>query len=195
MPALFVRLAGCNLQCPLCDTDYTSERLTVKPLDALEMIFAKNHSPHIRLVVFTGGEPFRQNLAPLVRILREYQFLVQIETNGSLWVEDFPWDDATIVCSPKTAVNERLAQQVHSWKYVLRAGQVDPRDGLPTSALGMPTPPGRPLANTPRERIYVQPCDEQDSELNQRNLEATLQSCLQFGYRLCLQQHKIVGLP
>ena len=22
-PAIFIRLAGCNLQCPACDTDYT----------------------------------------------------------------------------------------------------------------------------------------------------------------------------
>ena len=25
--SVFVRLAGCNLQCPMCDTDYTSNRV------------------------------------------------------------------------------------------------------------------------------------------------------------------------
>ena len=28
-PAVFIRLAGCNLQCPSCDTNYTSKRRTM----------------------------------------------------------------------------------------------------------------------------------------------------------------------
>ena len=30
-PAIFIRLAGCNLQCPGCDTDYTSKREHLSP--------------------------------------------------------------------------------------------------------------------------------------------------------------------
>src|SRR5574343_1826946 len=65
-PAVFVRLAGCNLQCPGCDTDYTQNRARLDYEIILSIIrdqLALTASK-ANLIVVTGGEPFRQNIAP-----------------------------------------------------------------------------------------------------------------------------------
>jgi organic radical activating enzyme len=65
---------------------------------------------------------------------------------------------------------------------------------LPTSILLNGLRPARPPEGY-KHRIYVQPLDEQDPEANHRNLIACREVCLQHGYTLCLQLHKIAGLP
>jgi len=130
-PAIFVRLAGCNLQCPGCDTDYTSQRLKMSPIGALSLIETfKGYS----LIVITGGEPFRQNLGPLVSELRHANYQVQIETNGTIYDNNFLYDLATIVCSPKTAsIHKNMHSVIDAYKYVLQAGHISKEDGLPES--------------------------------------------------------------
>jgi 7-carboxy-7-deazaguanine synthase len=189
-PSVFVRLAGCNLQCPFCDTDYTSIRTEKTPDEVVDLVRALR--PY-GLVVFTGGEPLRQNLGPAIRALLEAGYRVQIETNGTFYREDVPWDDIITVCSPKTPkIHPQLIPHIHALKYVVESGKADPIDGLPTETLGG-HPPARP---TPESTaiIYVQPMDEQDEELNGRHTEEALTSCFKFGYRLCLQTHKFIGL-
>src|SRR5262245_30518232 len=59
--AIFLRLAGCNLQCPLCDTEYTKRNewsIETVVDKIIENQFPENR--HNQLVVITGGEPFRQ---------------------------------------------------------------------------------------------------------------------------------------
>ena len=119
--------------------------------------------------------------------------ILQIETNGTNIPDDFFADDAIVVCSPKNNhIAPRTKPVVHSWKYVLRHDAVDEVDGLPTSALGMKSRSSRP---TNSNQVYLQPCDDKDPEVNQLNLEATVKSCMKFGYRLCLQIQKIVNMP
>ena len=188
-PAVFLRLAGCNLQCPWCDTDYTSQRERMSVFDVLELI--TNIRPS-GLVVVTGGEPMRQNIGPLCKALLVNGYKPQIETNGTFCQEDLP-DGVIVVCSPKTPkLHKDSGKFVSAWKYVLQAGYVG-EDGLPTSALGGPSP-ARPTNNA---EVYLQPLDEGDGllgPLNQANLDAVVASCMQHGYRLCLQTHKLIGL-
>ena len=201
-PAVFVRTAGCVYQCPLCDTDYTSNRRTLQVEQLVDEVLSEHKGP--TLVVVTGGEPFRQNLLPLVDRLLMLQYRVQIETSGALW-QKLPYEDITVVCSPKADhIHPKL--RPNAWKYVVRAGEVDPHDGLPTTVLGMNVRPARPVF-LPRDgsigsecptyvaaHIYVQPVDEQDAEQNKRNMEQAVKSCMQYGYRFGLQMHKIAGL-
>jgi len=197
MPATFVRLAGCNLQCPLCDTEYTTRK--VVSVDDIVQIVSDRHVIHVPdLVVITGGEPFRQPIELLVNALLKEGYRVQIETNGTLYRKlDFTHERLTVVCSPKaSSVNRNLLPWIAAFKYVATADSLDSASGLPVHALEHPNakglfwpPPGH------RAEVYLQPVDEQDDERNARNLRAVVQACRQHGHRLCLQVHKIINLP
>lgn len=197
-PCVFVRLAGCNLQCPSCDTEYTSTRLKVDIAGIVRAI--QNMLPakiDHKLVVITGGEPFRQNISELARLLVHDNFHVQVETNGTLAPSPmFPEQGTTIVCSPKAGrVNALLWPLIDAYKYVLNYDSMD-LDGLPIRALNHTAAPrvARPHVgfNGP---IYLQPCDSKDPEENAVNLRAVKRSCMQHGYLLQLQIHKIIDVP
>lgn len=197
-PAVFIRLAGCNLKCLGCDTDYTSHREQM----TMEAIYNKVKSllPRNRLVVITGGEPFRQNIKYLVRWLADSNYRVQIETNGSIYRPDFPFDLATIVCSPKVGkMHPEMVIQVAAWKYIIEGGSgnrhVDEADGLPVTVLGKTMRVQRPpVMIGVRPQVYVQPFDSGNPEVNQLHLAAAIWSAQTFGYKLCVQIHKIIGL-
>ena len=193
-PAVFVRLAGCNLQCPLCDTEYTSTRTPMDPRSLLAYVSQVNRAAS--LIVVTGGEPFRQPaaLSAFVRIADDSGYTVQVETNGTLPVpDDFP-ADAVIVVSPKTGtVHRSVASRSVHWKYVAKHGGISRFDGLPLHALEHPVSPM--LARPPHGvTVYLQPVDEGNSLANNANQKAVVEACLAFGHTLCLQMHKIVGV-
>ena len=192
--ATFIRLYGCNLQCPLCDTDYTSKRTQMTEIDIL---VAVKQYPN-ELIVITGGEPYRQDIYSLVEVLQLADYTVQIETNGT-YNRPMP-SGTTIVCSPKEDyLGVGMPGRVTHYKYVIHHRAVHKADGLPTLALAHKTSKGgilaRPPLGFPSERIYVQPVDTGDSAIDEKNLQAAIVSCRQFGYTLCLQVHKIINLP
>lgn len=199
-PATFVRLGGCNLKCPMCDTEYTDGVQKVRPkyiLDRVEELTAPN-----RIVVITGGEPFRQNLNPLVAMLIDNNFTVQIETNGSLapTIEEMLLcsPHLKIVCSPKTGrIDPKLAPYVSAYKYVIHSDDVCVIDGLPNRALGLRCAKlARPLPNLTGKipTMYVQPVDAKNDLENMQHLNATIRSAMTHGYTLCLQVHKIINV-
>lgn len=199
-PAIFVRLAGCNLQCPGCDTDYTStrKRMSVAILRAAVDELKQDEQPDAPkpLVVITGGEPFRQNITHICLSLVKGGYKVQIETNGTLPPSPGLDPSVSIVCSPKTGkINEGVAARVNALKYVVKAGLVVPRDGLPIRALDHTCAPS--VAKPPegfKGPIYIQPMDEGNIPANRRNIEAAKQSCLSHGHILQMQVHKVIGV-
>lgn len=194
--ALFIRLAGCNLQCPGCDTEYTQGRKTVTLGDMWNLIddVLPEAERRGRLVVVTGGEPFRQNLTPLLGMLHGMGFEIQIETNGTLPIPQGTFVMATVVCSPKGRIHPTVKAGCRYYKYVLQDGHIA-EDGLPSSVLGGPLPIDRPLrAGVDNLTIYVQPMDEKDDEANERNLLACVESVKKHGFTLCIQIHKIIGV-
>lgn len=199
--AVFVRLAGCNLQCPGCDTEYTKGRRRVTPSELLDEVFSASPlSPKKPLVVITGGEPFRQNLADFCRLLALSRFPIQIESNGVLAptpaMEDLIRAGfVEVVISPKTSrISPVWGQLAKAFKYVLQDGAVS-SDLLPITALEHRATPR--VARPPEDfngPIYVNPMDEKDVVRNHLNLLAVVQATMERGYIAGVQMHKIMDM-
>jgi organic radical activating enzyme len=78
LPALFLRLGGCNLSCPWCDTEYsTFEMVDVETILKRLSAFPRKH------LILTGGEPLiLPALEHLLAQLKEAGYWVALETNG-----------------------------------------------------------------------------------------------------------------
>ena len=69
IPATFLRLSGCNLNCSFCDTDYKeSKDLSVELVK--ESVLNHLKSNNIHTLIITGGEPFLQ-WYELVELIKE----------------------------------------------------------------------------------------------------------------------------
>jgi 7-carboxy-7-deazaguanine synthase len=104
-PSVFVRLAGCPVRCPWCDTKYAWDFSAGEELDTGQIIQRVDQWP-CRFVVLTGGEPMvgpdfavRAGLAELTRRLKGLGKHVTIETSGILFIPDLACDLMSI--SPK----------------------------------------------------------------------------------------------
>ena len=205
MPAVFVRLAGCNLCCPFCDTEYTEGRKQMSPTTVLAKVESVSQGSQTGLVVITGGEPFRQpeGLKELIDTLVFAGYFIQVESNGSLappksvlWTKDTSLrQGAYLVCSPKSGiVHPEVWRAACCAKYVGTANDLCD-DGLPRQALGHPVKDK--LARPPvsfSNPIYLQPVDHQDEIQNKANLDAVVESCMKHGYTIQVQIHKLLGM-
>jgi organic radical activating enzyme len=213
LPAIFLRLANCNLRCFFCDTEF--EKVSALAggghysADVLgQKLVALMLKHRCELIVITGGEPMLQPLPSLFDSFADMEVRFQIETAGTCWPEGLEsWfgDDnfLTIVTSPKTGrVLAEIEKYTNAWKYIIRAGETDDEDGLPngsTQLIGSKTRLYRPdglgsFADFDRRCIFVQPCDEAGIHKGRANVEEAARIAMKYGYRLSLQLHKIAGL-
>jgi len=189
MPAVFIRLGGCNLACEFCDTmfdDFTSMPLP-EIMEQVHKLSRNDGGARVRnLVVVTGGEPMRQNIEKLCEALLAAGFTVQIETNGTIYRE-LPLG-VEIVCSPKSTENgytplrPDLLARVSALKFVISASD-EKYKRVPEI--------GQSSRNIP---VFVQPMDECDAAKNAANTQLAVFLAMQRGYRLSLQTHKILGI-
>ncbi len=194
-PAVFIRLQGCYVGCPYCDTRYaqtidstlqypqSAELFHKKQNTSLYFTIESNwlaeeiakRSKHKTLAIITGGEPCRQDLTDLTQDLSKRGFYVQIETSGTEAIHCYEstWITLSPKAKPVLPVNWQKANEI---KLPVRNTQDIARYE-------------QELSKVPREKISLQPvsCDPQATAL-------CVQVCQERNWRLSLQIHKYIGI-
>ncbi|MBD5244529.1 MAG: radical SAM protein [Barnesiella sp.] len=168
-PAVFIRMAGCNMRCGFCDTDHSSFIEMTE-----EEIVKKVCEWPTRHVIITGGEPALQLTLSLLDLLHEAGKYVHVETNGTLRLPPtIDW----ITCSPK---GERVVLGcVDELKVIYLP------DGPLTEGIGDVT----------ALRHFIQPCDTGSAEENEVILRKAIDYVLANPeWRLSLQTHKLIHI-
>lgn len=173
-PAVFVRMSGCNLKCPFCDTDFRGYS-EMSADDILSRCLEEGGE--CRFIVLTGGEPSLQVDEQLISTLHRAGYYLSMETNGTHAIpEGIDW----VTCSPKvdfTEGGEPAVKQVDELKLIFDGEHQISDHGI---------------ACTFR---YLQPCDVGNDSRNY----LILNECIKYikahpEWQLSVQMHKIVGI-
>lgn len=196
--SLFLRVAGCNLECPWCDTSYARKAKKEQefPIDMVthKLIHHIQQKP-VRHLVITGGEPslyfrafekmwssekFRDNI--LYKVAS-----VDIETNGSLGTHWEELDDRiNVSISPKWDQFDYTEYKIAQWKFrnislkLVVSSVEDAEYQLKRSQ--------EIFHVTNRNKIWLQPLNN-DFDIARELVAANCLHC-----RLSLQIHKILGV-
>ncbi len=173
MPAIFVRLAGCSMNCPFCDTKYAARE--GQDTDAKTLLKELSAWP-AKAVIVTGGEPSEQDLPSLIAVLKDAGYQVHLETNGSI---DTDVSRADFVCvSPKRYVSPEMLKKADVIKIVV--GQETDLEDLQKYY----------AYENAKTQIYLQP---------ESNKQENIDLCVKLlknhpSARLSLQVHKLANI-
>ncbi|HKU66869.1 MAG TPA: 7-carboxy-7-deazaguanine synthase QueE [Candidatus Baltobacteraceae bacterium] len=171
-PAVFVRLAGCNLSCDFCDTDYS-----LKFFASVDEVVARVRElgGSCPMVILTGGEPLAQReTIDLIDALRRDGRRVHIESNGTMFAQ-LP-QDVWLCVSPKERPDPRMIARANELKLI-----VDDRV------------PEEWLAQAGESQVLLL----QPEGNKPKNVALALEyvKAHPARLRLSLQTHKLIGVP
>ena len=87
--AVFIRFMGCNLRCSYCDTTYSFINPTYNE-ESIDEILDYIKKQNVKNITLTGGEPLIQkDINELIKKLIDNNYNVEIETNGSININNF----------------------------------------------------------------------------------------------------------
>jgi len=191
-PMVFVRLSGCNLRCPFCDTDHSEFRL-MGPEEIVKEVVQLDRGANRRNpswdgcghVCMTGGEPLLQLEPALIDLLHKYDYSIHLETNGTRPVPPLvDW----VTLSPK----EDVPHLGGNGKVVLESAQEVKLvyDGtLSEERL-------QHWAAFPAKWHFLQPCATGDPAKDAVIIQKTIDYVQARGqlWRLSLQTHKLLNI-
>lgn len=189
-PVTFIRLAGCNLHCSYCDSNYACD---YKDEDVTEMtpqeIYNKVYKMGCVRITLTGGEPLiHENVNSLIEILTCNGFKVNIETNGSVNIERYLRRNILITMDykcPSSNMNEfmvlknlELLRKTDVLKFVV--GSKEDLDCC------------RDMIKYTNAQVFISPVfgKIEPKEIVEYMLEHDMQDC-----RIQLQLHKFIWSP
>ncbi len=184
--AFFIRLAGCDVGCPWCDTKHSWPQAAhpQRPLGELAAEARAAAAAGAAFVVITGGEPLQQPLDALCTALAPAGLPLHLETSG---VGELSGRFAWITLSPKShrpPAAALLARCDELKVVVTSAADLDFAEAMAAEAdlLRPPAAPGP-------ERLLQPAWDEPAAqELAVAYVRA------HPGWRLSLQSHKWLGV-
>lgn len=200
--AIFVRLQGCPVGCPWCDTQHTWDKDTADTIPAAQMIIktsdsvawsAMSSAQILQLfseqgytakhVVITGGEPCMYDLRELTDLLHSHGYQTQIETSGTF--EILTHADTWVTVSPKLdmpggyEVRCDAMQRADEIKHpIAMQKHIEALDDLLARC---------PV--TPGTTICLQPISQRP-----RATELAITTCRQRNWRLSVQLHKYLAI-
>lgn len=200
MPMSFIRFSGCNLACAFCDT----EDVHRETLDVGEIIHRIKQFP-VRHVVLTGGEPLaREGMDELVYELDVAGFATHLETNGMLPSpvprESLNW----IAVSPKSYhLSIQLLDQADEIKF-LCGQEMGDWESMITHVMNNYTGAVFNVVN-PQCRLFLMPIAKgwrdqhyarNIGDLSIENMRMAVDYCKKHPrFSLCVQLHKVLGIP
>ena len=208
--AVFVRLVGCNMwsghdedrerdaertgaDCPLwCDTDFTKEGSEAYTAEVL-IERMREVGRAMDFCVLTGGEPFLQADAALIKELHDAEYFVAIETNGTVPLRtSFETENGGVhapdwvTCSPKLPQDQLQLERFDELKLVVP--DYRPED---YAAFAMRGTEHTTNGETCRV-LYVQP--EAGSRLNSAKNLAVQIATSKPEWRVSVQMHKVLDV-
>ncbi len=180
-PAVFLRLAGCNLTCKWCDTKHSWRNgITCTAAETARLITSYN-CPSL---VITGGEPLLQQpaLEKLINLLPEDTY-IEIETNGTITPTPAlarrvnQWNISPKL--PHAANGEGKAIQRETLQYFATL----PHAWFKFVVQNEADWPAIAELRLPPQRILLMPCATTRAELENAR-PAVVEMCLRHGIRL-----------
>lgn len=179
-PMWLLRLYGCGVGCPWCDTPQAGKAIWMREEDILNKLLYDFASP-LKWVMVTGGEPCDQDCVPLTRDLHALSYLTALETSGTSPITG-EWDWITV--SPKINMPGGKCILASS---IAQANEIK----MPVASIAdvkILESEIIPMVS-PGTIISLQPvsCDPAATQL-------CYETCISKGYSLSLQLHKWIGV-
>lgn len=183
-PMVLLRLQGCGVGCPWCDTKETwAPGIPLLTAAQVAAAVEKAQKGPREWVLITGGEPLEQHLQDLAAELHARGLKVALETSGTAPISFNPENFEWICVSPKEGMpgGKPLLDGVLSNADELKFVIGKPEDVERARAL---------VARFPGPVVSLQPLSE-----SKKATRLCVEAAMQYGWRLSLQQHKLLGLP
>lgn len=178
-PAVFIRLSGCNLACPFCDTKHQEGTFYELP-ELLKEVDRVCDGSRPSLVVLTGGEPTLYATEELCTALAGRFKVVAMESNGT---RRPPVGVSFLTVSPKEDFVESTFPVVMDSCQELKLVYTGEND------------PAKWLERIHADHYFLQPCDTGNEAENSVILAKTLAYIKEHPWwRLSLQTQKIINV-
>ncbi len=188
--AFFIRLAGCEVGCPWCDTKH-SWPMQSHPQREIAALVEEALAAQPFMVVITGGEPLMHDLTHLCAALRQQGLRVHLETSGSSPLTgEFDW----ITLSPKRFKPplDAIYSQIHELKIVV--GDEADLGWAEWAATQLAAHASRP--NDPSDHWLDGPKKMLQPEWNSEQGQTLVFDYVRLhpDWRVSLQTHKFLGI-